>query len=51
MVKRSSGVILNASSISGRSGKPMLVDYCASKFGVIAITQSLALALASTGSG
>jgi NAD(P)-dependent dehydrogenase (short-subunit alcohol dehydrogenase family) len=49
MVKRNAGVILNASSISGRSGKPMLVDYCASKFGVIAITQSLALALAKYG--
>jgi meso-butanediol dehydrogenase/(S,S)-butanediol dehydrogenase/diacetyl reductase len=49
MVKRSSGVILNASSISGRSGKPMLVDYCASKFGVIGITQGLAMALAKHG--
>ena len=49
MVKRRSGVILNAASISGRSGKPMLVDYCASKFGVIGITQALALALARHG--
>ncbi len=49
MVKRRSGVILNAASISGRSGKPMLVDYCASKFAVIAITQSAALALAPYG--
>jgi len=49
MVKRRSGVILNAASISGRAGKPMMVDYCASKFAVIAITQSLALALAKHG--
>jgi meso-butanediol dehydrogenase / (S,S)-butanediol dehydrogenase / diacetyl reductase len=49
MIKRRTGVILNAASISGRSGKPMLVDYCASKFGVIGITQSLALALAKHG--
>ena len=46
MIKRKSGVILNASSISGRAGKPMLVDYCASKFAVVGITQSAALALA-----
>ena len=49
MIKRRSGVILNATSISGRSGKPMMVDYCASKFAVVAITQSLALALAKHG--
>jgi acetoin reductase-like protein len=49
MIKRKSGVILNASSISGRAGKPMLVDYCASKFAVIAITQSAALYLAKHG--
>jgi NAD(P)-dependent dehydrogenase (short-subunit alcohol dehydrogenase family) len=46
MIKRKSGVILNAASISGRVGRPMMVDYCASKFAVIAITQSAALALA-----
>ncbi len=49
MVKQKRGVILNAASISGRSGRPMMTDYCASKFGVIAITQSLALALARHG--
>ncbi|MBI4574376.1 MAG: glucose 1-dehydrogenase [candidate division NC10 bacterium] len=49
MIKRQSGVILNASSISGRAGKPMLVDYCASKFAVVGITQSAALALARHG--
>jgi acetoin reductase-like protein len=49
MVKQGGGVILNAASISGRAGKPLLVHYCASKFAVIAITQSLALALAKYG--
>ena len=49
MVKRKRGVILNAASISGRSGKPMLVDYCASKFAVVGMTQSMALALAKHG--
>ncbi len=49
MAKRRSGVILNAASISGRSGKPMMVDYCASKFAVIGMTQALALALAKYG--
>jgi NAD(P)-dependent dehydrogenase (short-subunit alcohol dehydrogenase family) len=49
MIKRKSGVILNATSISGRSGKPMMADYCASKFAVVAITQSLALAWAKHG--
>jgi len=49
MVKRERGVILNAASISGRSGKPMMVDYCASKFAVIGMTQSMALALAKHG--
>jgi len=49
MIKRRSGVILNASSISGRVGRPMMVDYCASKFAVIAITQSAATYLAKHG--
>ncbi|HEX9898017.1 MAG TPA: glucose 1-dehydrogenase [Candidatus Methylomirabilis sp.] len=49
MIKRRSGVILNASSISGRVGRPMLVDYCASKFAVVAITQSAAQYLARYG--
>jgi meso-butanediol dehydrogenase/(S,S)-butanediol dehydrogenase/diacetyl reductase len=49
MVKQRGGVILNAASISGRAGKPMLVDYCASKFAVIGMTQGMALALARHG--
>jgi NAD(P)-dependent dehydrogenase (short-subunit alcohol dehydrogenase family) len=49
MVKQQRGVILNAASISGRAGKPLMADYCASKFGMIGITQSLAMALAKHG--
>ena len=49
MVKRGTGVILNASSVSGRVGRPMMVDYCASKFGVVGVTQGLAMALAKHG--
>jgi NAD(P)-dependent dehydrogenase (short-subunit alcohol dehydrogenase family) len=49
MIKRKTGVILNAASISGRVGRPMMVDYCASKFAVIGMTQSMALALAKHG--
>jgi len=49
MVKRRSGVILNAASISGRVGRPTLVDYCASKFGVIGLTQAAAQYLAKYG--
>lgn len=49
MIKRRTGVILNAASISGRIGRPMIVDYCAAKFAVVAITQSAALALAPHG--
>jgi NAD(P)-dependent dehydrogenase (short-subunit alcohol dehydrogenase family) len=49
MVKQQRGVILNAASISGRTGKPLMADYCASKFGMIGITQSLAMALAKHG--
>ena len=49
MVKRRSGVILNASSISGRIGRPVMLDYCASKFGVVGITQGAAQYLAKHG--
>jgi acetoin reductase-like protein len=49
MVKRRSGVILNASSISGRVGRPMMIDYGASKFGVVGLTQGAAQYLAKYG--
>ena len=40
------GVIVNASSGAGRRGAPNLAHYCASKAGVIGLTQSLAIELA-----
>jgi len=50
MIKQKSGVIVNIASIEmgqvGR-GMPMIVHYCASKGGVVAMTQALAVELAS----
>src|SRR6187402_2968008 len=43
------GKIVNTASIAGRQGFPSFVPYCVSKFGVIAITQAAARALASHG--
>ena len=40
------GKIVNTASIAGRQGFPSFVPYCVSKFGVIAITQGAARALA-----
>jgi len=42
---RSSGVgsIVNVSSIGGLAGEPEMAHYCASKFGILGLTQSLAL--------
>jgi len=40
------GKIVNTASIAGRQGFPSFVPYCVSKFGVIAITQAAARALA-----
>ncbi len=46
MVARGSGVILNMASTGGSTGYPHYADYCASKGGVIALTQTMALELA-----
>jgi len=46
MIKQRSGKIINISSIAGKRGSVGLAHYCASKFGVIGFTQSLALELA-----
>jgi NAD(P)-dependent dehydrogenase (short-subunit alcohol dehydrogenase family) len=46
MVARGSGVILNTASTGGSTGYPHYADYCASKGGVIALTQAMALELA-----
>jgi NAD(P)-dependent dehydrogenase (short-subunit alcohol dehydrogenase family) len=40
------GAIINVSSMAGRKGMPNMGAYCASKFGVIGLTQQLAIELA-----
>jgi 3-oxoacyl-[acyl-carrier protein] reductase len=42
MIENKSGVIINVSSGAGKSGFPNLSAYCASKFGVIGFTESIA---------
>jgi NAD(P)-dependent dehydrogenase (short-subunit alcohol dehydrogenase family) len=49
MVGRKRGVVLNMSSQSGRVGNSHYAAYCASKFGIIGLTQSLAVEFASEG--
>jgi NAD(P)-dependent dehydrogenase (short-subunit alcohol dehydrogenase family) len=46
MMDKGSGVILNTASTAGSTGYPHYADYSASKGGVIALTQSMALELA-----
>jgi NAD(P)-dependent dehydrogenase (short-subunit alcohol dehydrogenase family) len=42
MVKQKAGQIVNVSSTSGRKGRPLDSVYCASKAGVIALSESIA---------
>jgi NAD(P)-dependent dehydrogenase (short-subunit alcohol dehydrogenase family) len=42
MIQNRSGVIINVSSGAGKTGFPELSAYCASKFGMIGLTESLA---------
>ncbi len=46
MLERRSGRIINISSMAGKEGLPNLACYCATKFGVIGLTQSLAREIA-----
>ena len=49
MLPRKHGVILNMSSQSGKVGNSHYAAYCASKFGMIGLTQSLAVEFAGEG--
>lgn len=49
MLPRRRGSIINLSSQSGKSGNSQFAAYCASKFGVIGLTQSLAVEVAPQG--
>ena len=49
MLPQKRGVILNMSSQSGKVGASHYAAYCASKFGIIGLTQSLALEFAADG--
>ena len=49
MLQRKSGVVLNMSSQSGKVGTGQYAAYCASKFGIIGLTQSLAAEFAGHG--
>jgi len=49
MRPRKRGVVLNMSSQSGRKGNSHYAAYCASKFGVVGLTQSLAAEFAEDG--
>lgn len=46
MVAKGSGVIINTASTAGSTGYPHYADYSASKGGVLALTQAMALELA-----
>lgn len=47
MIKQKYGSIINIASVSGIVGIPGQSNYCASKFGLIGLTKSLAKELAS----
>ena len=49
MLPRKRGVIINMSSQSGKSGNSNYTAYCASKFGIVGLTQSLAIEFAGEG--
>ena len=49
MLPRKKGVIINMSSQSGKAGNSNYEAYCASKFGIIGLTQSLSMEFARKG--
>lgn len=51
MLRQRTGSIVNVSSLLGKSGAGQYVPYCASKFGVVGLTEALADELAGAGIG
>ena len=49
MIKRKQGRIVNTASMGGKQGAPLLAHYCASKFAVIGLTESIAKEVAPYG--
>src|SRR5919106_3586452 len=49
MVPRRTGHIVNVSSVAGRSGFPYLATYCATKHGVVGLSESVRVELRGTG--
>ena len=49
MLKRGWGRIINIASIAGKTGAPYIAAYSASKHGVLGLTKSIALEVATTG--
>lgn len=49
MKKQGSGHIVNVASVAGHLGVPNMAVYCASKFGMVGLTQALRMELYKTG--
>ena len=49
MLKRGWGRVINVASIAGKTGAPYIAAYSASKHGVLGLTRSIALEVATTG--
>ena len=49
MVPRGTGHIVNVASIAGRSGFPYLATYCATKHGVVGLSEAVRQELRGTG--
>ncbi len=49
MIARKAGRIVNTASMGGKAGAPLLAHYCASKFAVVGLTESIAKEVAPYG--